>query len=76
MTADPSDRYPLRLQGYTITDTFHVTCERCRNNVSLSDLRWVGGVAEIKARCPICDQQGNFKLEFNTWADALAFIRH
>ena len=72
---DPSDQYPLRLRGSTIGDYFHVLCEQCATNVSLSDLRWVGGVPEIRAACHNCGQQSNFKLEFNTWADALEFIR-
>ena len=57
----------LRLKGETRAEYFHVLCEACGGAVVLSNLRWVGGVPQVEARCDKCEED-DLKLLPTTWA--------
>ncbi len=60
----------FQLKGETRGEYFHVECEKCSNAVHLTDLRWVGGVPQVKAECKKCGV-GDFKLHMPTWIDVV-----
>jgi len=58
----------LELVGETRGDYFHIECKRCKTAVTLTDLRWVGGVPQVKVACPSCHEKDDLKLWVPTWA--------
>ena len=58
----------LRLKGETKADYFHLDCEACKTPVTLSKLRWEGGVPQVKVRCDKCGGEDDIKLHPSTWA--------
>jgi hypothetical protein len=61
----------LELIGGTRIDYFHVECVKCHGAVELSDLRWVGGVPQLKATCTECRETSDFKLHPTTWKNVV-----
>ena len=61
----------LILKGETRAEWFHIECETCNNPVSLTDLRWVGGVPQVKAKCEECGEARDLKLHMPTWAEVV-----
>ena len=61
----------LHLKGGSRGGYFHVECSACGAPVSLRDLRWVGGVPQVKARCDNCEIEADFKLHPPTWMDVV-----
>ena len=57
----------LTIEGETRVDYFHVLCEQCSNHVRIDYKGFVGGVPEIEASCPNCEESGTFKLMVGDW---------
>lgn len=60
---------PMEIRGHTRVEYFHVECDSCGHFIVLSELRWVGGVPEIKAECEGCRRKSSFKLHPLTWGE-------
>lgn len=61
----------LRVKGEVRVDYLHLDCARCKEPVHLTDLRWVGGVPQVKIRCPKCGDMDDLKLWPTTWSDVV-----
>ena len=59
----------LEISGRTGVEYFHIECEVCGEAVYLTNLRWVGGVPQVKAECRKCKKTGEFKLHMPTWGE-------
>ena len=59
----------LQIRGRNSAEYFHVECGYCEQPIYLNNLRWVGGVPEVKAECEGCGLEGNFKLPASTWCE-------
>lgn len=56
----------LSLTGWTVGEYFHIACDACERSVKLTNLRWVGEVPQVEARCPDCGEWNEFKLQPGT----------
>lgn len=59
----------LNIKGKTGGEYFNITCAKCGSWVSLSNLRWLGGVPQVVVRCTKCNDESDLKLHPPTWID-------
>lgn len=66
----PGDVTMLEVKGATRGEYLQFECESCGSLVYFSDLRWVGGVPQVRVACNQCDRQDDLKLHPPAWIEA------